>query len=38
MILGQKIEDMERYVRQDLRRKEILDFLKKDYSQYSWSL
>lgn len=30
--------DMEKYVRQDLRRREMLDFLQRDYSQYPWSL
>lgn len=30
-------KDMEKYVRQDLRRKEMLDFLKRDFAQYSWS-
>lgn len=28
---------MEKYVAQDLRRKEILDFMKRDYAEYSWS-
>ena len=30
--------DFEKYVEQDLRRTEILDFLKRDYGQYAWSL
>ncbi len=30
--------DLEKYVEQDLRRTEILDFLNRAYSQYAWSL
>ena len=31
--------DLEKYVKEDnLRRNEILDFLKRDYPQYAWSL
>ena len=30
--------DLEKYVKEDLRRKELLDFLKRDYAQYTWSL
>ena len=30
--------DLKKYVKEDLRRNEILDFLKRDYSQYAWSL
>ncbi len=30
-------DDLEKYVKQDLRRKEVLDFLEQDYSQYAWS-
>jgi hypothetical protein len=30
--------DLEKYVKEDLRRKEMLDFLKRDYPQYAWSL
>ena len=31
-------DDLEKYVKQDLRRNEILDFVRRDYSQYAWSL
>ena len=30
--------DLEKYVKEDLRRTEILDFMKRDSSQYAWSL
>ena len=30
--------DIEKYVIQNLNRKEVLDFLKRDYLQYAWSL
>jgi hypothetical protein len=30
--------DLEKYVKEDLRRNEILDFLKCHYPQYAWSL
>jgi hypothetical protein len=31
-------DDLERYVLQNLRRQELLDFVKRDYPQYAWSL
>ena len=31
-------EDMERYVRQGYEREEALDFLKRDFSMYTWSI
>ena len=31
-------DDLQKYVKEDLRRNEILDFLNRDYSQYAWSL
>ena len=31
-------EDLETYVRQGLQRKEVLDFVKRDFDQYTWSL
>ena len=31
-------DDLEKYVHQGLRRKEVLDFVERDYSQYAWSL
>ena len=31
-------DDIKRYVMQNLKRNEILDFLKRDYPQYAWSL
>ena len=31
-------EDMERYVRQGLKREEALDFLKRDFPMYPWSI
>ena len=31
-------DDLEKHVRQGLRRKEVLDFMERDYSQYPWSL
>ena len=31
-------DDLEKYVKQDLRRNDILDFVRRDYSQYAWSL
>jgi hypothetical protein len=31
-------EDLQRYVLQNLQRKEVLDFVQRDYPQYSWSL
>ena len=30
--------DLKKYVKEDLRRTEILDFMKRDFSQYAWSL
>lgn len=30
--------DLQKYVKEDLRRNEILDFVKRDFSQYAWSL
>jgi hypothetical protein len=30
--------DLANYVRQNLKRSEILDFMKQDYVQYNWSL
>lgn len=30
--------DLQKYVKEDLRRTEILDFVKRDFSQYAWSL
>ena len=30
--------DLENYVRQNLKRSEILDYMKRDYVQYKWSL
>ena len=30
--------DLENYVKENLRRNEILDFLNRDYPQYAWSL
>ena len=30
--------DLQRYVMENLRRKEVLDFVKRDYPQYAWSL
>ena len=30
--------DLKKYVKEDLRRTEILDFMKPDFSQYAWSL
>ena len=30
--------DLKKYVTEDLRRTEILDFMKRDFSQYAWSL
>ena len=31
-------EDLQRYVLQNLQRKEVLDFVERDYPQYAWSL
>jgi hypothetical protein len=31
-------EDLKRYVLQNLQRKEVLDFVQRDYPQYTWSL
>ena len=31
-------EDLKRYVQQNLKRKEILDFMKRDYAMYTWSM
>ena len=31
-------EDLEKYARSNLQRNEILDFMKRDYSEYAWSL
>ena len=31
-------EDMERYVRQGYKREEALDFLKRDFPMYAWSI
>lgn len=31
-------DDLQNYVLQNYRRQEILDFMKRDYSQYAWSL
>ena len=31
-------EDLETYVRQSPHRKEVLDFVKRDFDQYTWSL
>ena len=31
-------EDLERYVKQNLKREEILDFVLKKYPMYAWSL
>eukprot|EP00794_Sanderia_malayensis_P001875 gene1875-2119_t len=31
-------KDLEKYVSQGLHRQEILDFVKRDYEQYAWSL
>ncbi|KAK3741690.1 hypothetical protein QZH41_005533 [Actinostola sp. cb2023] len=31
-------EDLQKYVRQNLRRNEILDFVEADYPMYAWSL
>ena len=30
--------DIKKYVMQNLKREEVLDFLKRDYLQYTWSL
>ena len=30
--------DLQKYVKEDLRRTEISDFMKRDFSQYAWSL
>ena len=30
--------DLKKYVKEDLRRTEILDFMKRDFSLYAWSL
>ena len=30
-------QDLKDYVRRNLKRKEILDFMKRDYEQYCWS-
>ena len=31
-------EEMAKYVKQGLQRREMLDFLKRDFAQYAWSL
>ena len=31
-------EDLKRYVQQNLKHKEILDFMKRDYAMYTWSM
>jgi hypothetical protein len=31
-------DDLQRYVMENFRRKEILDFVKRDYLEYAWSL
>jgi hypothetical protein len=31
-------QDLENFVKQGLMRKEILDFMKRDYSHYKWSI
>ena len=31
-------EEMTKFVRQGIRRKELLDFMKRDFSQYAWSM
>ena len=31
-------QDLKRYVLQNLSRREMLDFLSRDYAQYAWSL
>jgi hypothetical protein len=31
-------DDLQKYVSKNLKREEILDFVKRDYSNYSWSL
>jgi hypothetical protein len=31
-------EDLEKYTRQGLQRKEILSFIERDYAEYAWSL
>ena len=31
-------EEMSRYIKQGLQRHEILDFLKRDFAQYAWSI
>ena len=31
-------EDLKKYARSNRQRNEILDFMKRDYSEYSWSL
>ena len=30
--------DLQRYVKQNLRRREILDFVRRDFPEYAWSL
>ena len=34
----QQKSDLQRYVKQNLRRREILDFVRRDFPEYAWSL
>lgn len=31
-------DDLQRYILENLSRREVLDFVKRDYVQYAWSL